>query len=314
GAASGSRCPAPMRLRSVTSFGLTSPWKSPPKGIWPTSYRTFYPGSEQARAWPSTSCSARCSYCLATAHPMVFNGMTWPVCCSGISVLADETTLLACVRSALVIGQDMDATSIAEALWLAAYTLPAAAPPTATEDSTSDTPRPASNPPLDRPDPSAQVPRTGDADPGIPNKNAGTPATAPSLIPGRRFQVRHVRPGSEQLDMLRSLRPFKRRWTQGRRHELDIHGTVEAYARTWKLVQQFRAAPERWFEADIVIDDSPSMAGCASATSRLVKMLEQLGAFRTVRTWWISATGATPELFNKGRRSSGTGQLRSPDG
>jgi transcriptional regulator with XRE-family HTH domain len=114
--------------------------------------------------------------------------------------------------------------------------------------------------------------------------------------------------------MLRSLRPFKRRWTQGQRDELDIDGTVQAYARTWRLIPQFRAAPERWFEADVVIDDSPSMAVWAGATARLTATLEQLGAFRTVRTWWISVTGAAPELFNKGRRPSGPGQLRSPDG
>jgi len=228
--------------------------------------------------------------------------------------VADETALLACVRSALTIGQNMDATSIAEALWLAAHAPPLAALPTAREDSTSETQRPAGNPHSARRGPSVSAPQTGDADAERPDKNADISATVPSIIAGRRVQVRHVRPGSEQLGMLRSLRPFKRHWTQGRRHELDIDATVQAYARTWKLIPQFRAAPERWFEADVVIDDSPSMAVWASATARLATMLEQLGAFRTVRTWRISATGAAPELFNKGRQPSGTGQLRSPDG
>jgi hypothetical protein len=218
--------------------------------------------------------------------------------------VADETTLLACVRSALATGQDLDPVSIAEALWLAAHAPPPATPPKGSDHSPPETPGPAIDPSSGRRGPSVPARR----------RQAGTRAAKPVAVAGRLVQVRYPRPAAEQLDMLRSLRPFKRRWTRGRRHELDIDATVQAYARTSKLIPQFRAAPERWFEADVVIDDSPSMALWAAATARLGTLLGQLGAFRTVRTWRISVTGAAPELSNKGGQPSGTGQLRSPDG
>ena len=226
-----------------------------------------------------------------------------------------ENGLRRCVTSVLALGLDLDATSIAEALWLAAARA-------------ADSPSPPPAPPPD----ARRQPATAGADPLSPERiRPAPPATAPPdrraatpgddqdagaepLVTGRRTLVGRARAGPQPLDLSRALRPFKRRWPDGRKLQLDIEETVRSYARTWKLVPKFRPAPERWFEVDIVIDDSPSMTVWGDMVSVLSTLLRQLGAFRTIRTWRISVTGPVPRLHNEGGQPAGTGQLRSPGG
>jgi tetratricopeptide (TPR) repeat protein len=215
----------------------------------------------------------------------------------------------------LALGLDLDATSIAEALWLAAARAAddpvprSAAPPGARE-------QPAAGGEDERSHERTRPPLPGTAP---PDRRQATPAEDPPtdiepLVTGRRTLVGRARAGPQPLDLSRALRPFKRRWPDGRKLQLDIEETVRSYARTWKLVPKFRPAPERWFEVDIVIDDSPSMTVWGDMVSVLSTLLRQLGAFRTIRTWRISVTGPVPRLHNEGGQPAGTGQLRSPGG
>ncbi len=110
------------------------------------------------------------------------------------------------------------------------------------------------------------------------------------------------------------LRPFKRRWLDGRRLQFDVEATVRSYARSWKLTPQFRPAPERWFEVVLIVDDSPSMTIWGDLVSVLSTMLRQLGAFRTIGTWHMTVLGPGPRLRNEGGQPVGSGQLRSPGG
>ena len=150
-----------------------------------------------------------------------------------------------------------------------------------------------------------------------PERREATPAEDPPtdiepLVTGRRTLVGRARAGPQPLDLSRALRPFKRRWPDGRKLQLDIEETVRSYARTWKLVPKFRPAPERWFEVDIVIDDSPSMTVWGDMVSVLSALLRQLGAFRTIRTWRISVTGPVPRLHNEGGRPAALASSARP--
>jgi Tetratricopeptide repeat len=225
-----------------------------------------------------------------------------------------ENGLRRCVRSVLALDLDLDATSIAEALWLAASRASAGhGPPSAVvpdareqpaasdEDQASPERRQPAPPPPWSPDRAARLDH--DSSGGIE-----------PLVTGRRALVGRARSGPQPLDLSRALRPFKRRWPNGRKLQLDIEETVRSYARTWKLVPKFRSAPERWFEVDIVIDDSLSMTVWGDLISVLSTLLRQLGAFRTIRTWRISVTGPVPLLHNEGGQPARAGQLRSPGG
>ncbi len=212
-----------------------------------------------------------------------------------------ENGLRRCVTSVLALGLDLDATSIAEALWLAAArAADSPARPTVPPPDARKQPATAradqSSPERIRPAPPATAP---------PDRRAAAPGDDPDagiepLVTGRRTLVGRARAGPQPLDLSRALRPFKRRWPDGRKLQLDIEETVRSYARTWKLVPKFRPAPERWFEVDIVIDDSPSMTVWGDMVSVLSTLLRQLGAFRTIRTWRISVTGPVPRLHNEG--------------
>jgi hypothetical protein len=226
--------------------------------------------------------------------------------------LGREQGIQRCVGSVLALGLDLDATSIAEALWLAASSaagqgVPSAPPPAADEEPVAGG---AERMPPER------MPVAPPVTP--PGRRAGPavdsgPEIEP-LVTGRRTLVGRARPGPQPLDLSRALRPFKRRWPDGGKPELDIEETVRSYARTWKLVPKFRPAPERWFEVDIVIDDSPSMTVWGDLISGVSTLLGQLGAFRAIRTWRISVTGPGPRLYNEGGQAAAPGQLRSPGG
>lgn len=224
-----------------------------------------------------------------------------------------ENGLRRCVRSVLALGLELDATSIAEALWLAAVSAARQEQPSAAQQEAVAEPA-ASGAGLaaterKRPALPATVPagRRADAE--------AVPGAGPeALVPGRRALVGPPRSGSQPLDLSRALRPFRRRWPEGRMLQFDIDETVQSYARTWKLVPRFRPAPERWFEVDIVVDDSPSMTVWGDTIPVVSTLLRQLGAFRMIRTWRISVTGPVPLLHNEGGQPVGPGQLRSPGG
>jgi tetratricopeptide (TPR) repeat protein len=131
--------------------------------------------------------------------------------------------------------------------------------------------------------------------------------------------VEQARPFPEQLELVRSLRPFKRHWLSGRRLRLDIDATAVAYARTWQLIPALTPAPERWFEVALVVDDSPSMAVWGEEVAGLSRVLRQAGVFRNVRSFRLSVVGTdgpdapSPILVGEGDRPYAADRLRGPD-
>jgi FxsC-like protein len=215
-----------------------------------------------------------------------------------------------CVHAVLALRKDLDAMSIAEALWLAANGWDADAesqvrpPPPEGEEGAAEAgdQKPADDGPPDGRD--GQAP---------PRSRGGTAA------PGRLVRVGPATPFPQRLQLERSLRPFKRPWKRGGRTRLDLDATVHAYTRTGQLIPVLRPAPERWFDAAVVRDDAPSMAIWADETSGLSQVLRQAGTFRTVRDFRLSLTGPggtadpPPGLTSEAGSRSHPGRLRAPD-
>jgi hypothetical protein len=215
------------------------------------------------------------------------------------------------VQSVLALRLDLDATAIADALWLAAGE-PDVEPAPASVGPITRRQRDFPGTPNGAPGPPAHGARRSGDDPDVPFRPP-IPDRAVRAQPPTREGIKRAS-DPMPLNLGRSLRPFKRRWRNGRQLELDIDATVRAYARSWLLTPEFRPAPERWFDADIVIDDSPSMRVWAEMLSVLPDLFHQLGAFRSVRVWRMSATNDISNLTSDGGRAATSGQLRSPDG
>ncbi|MFJ4858516.1 NaeI family type II restriction endonuclease [Streptomyces sp. NPDC088730] len=210
---------------------------------------------------------------------------------------------------------ELDATAVAEALWLAARMAAA----TATEGGTGTAPerggesRPGVGDPLPA-EPSTDAPPAG--------RDRGAGRAVHERLPGSGTRV----PGDavtasrggqlpRALEVSRALRPWKRQWRTGRRQEVDVDATVRSYARSGELIPAFSAAPERWFDLVLVVDRSPSMQVWEETADAFATVLDRLGAFRTLQVQDLTFTaGAEMELRDRQGRPTAPGRLRSPDG
>ncbi|MFF3543747.1 SAV_2336 N-terminal domain-related protein [Streptomyces platensis] len=216
----------------------------------------------------------------------------------------------------------LDATGIAEVLWLAARM--------GASSASGDTP-------------SAQAPQQGSEAASSSVEDAAvdspaqlkapppTPLTSPVSIPvGRTLHERL--PGADTtvrghavstpraaalpgaLELSQALRPWKKLWRAGRRKALDVTATVDSYAQSGELIPFFTAAPERWFDLDLLVDQSPSMQIWGETIDAFIKVLDQLGAFRTLRVHRLTFTDDSRiELYNQQGQPTSAGELRSPN-
>ncbi|MFF9194326.1 NaeI family type II restriction endonuclease [Streptomyces sp. NPDC014779] len=232
--------------------------------------------------------------------------------------------LLAALRTAV---PELDGTALAEALWLAAHRAaedPDAAPrpvpdPAAEEDDgaparagrqrpapPADDPHTAPGAPAGRP----PQPRTAadDAPPGTPGGRALHERLAGSTTPvrGQAVAAPHTGALPRALELTRALRPWKRRWPEGRGSTLDIDATVDGYARSGELIPVLTAAPERWFDLVLIVDRSPGMRVWTETVAEFTAVLDRLGAFRTLHV--------TDLTFDPDGTPRAPGPLRAADG
>jgi hypothetical protein len=237
---------------------------------------------------------------------------SWHSCYASCRAPDAMERLIECLQKLV---EDLDAMAIAEALWLSANALPdgSSSPPLPDESEPLQAEQsdwlPTGGPP---PGETATVP---DAD-GTDDVSIGlldAPTSAAATVPGWRVQVPKARSLPRPLDLARSLRPFKRSWPKGRRMELDLEATTREYARTGSLVPAFRPAPERWFDVALLIDESPTMTIWEEVVTEFGDLLQQLGAFRLVRSWQLGFDGVTATLRNARGQLCGPDQIRSSD-
>ena len=87
------------------------------------------------------------------------------------------------------------------------------------------------------------------------------------------------------LELGRALRPLKQRRLSKRGLVLDADATVEYFCDTGVLTPVMLPGAERWFDVDVLVDVSPSMAVWHDTAAEFVSFLERHGAFREVRRW-----------------------------
>ncbi|MFF4018427.1 SAV_2336 N-terminal domain-related protein [Streptomyces sp. NPDC001843] len=210
------------------------------------------------------------------------------------------------------LGEDADATAIADALWLAAAPTATSAAPQgdlpgpAPSDTAGDAPE---SPPDPDPDAPAPPQPAEDADATVLYESLSH--TRPT--PGASVAVPGGRDLPRALELRRALRPFKRRYPKGRRAELNLDATVRDFRRTGELTPVFTPAPEPWFELLLVVDTSPSMAVWQNTNAEFATLLSGLGAFRSLRTWSLRP-GAAPVVTDHQGRRVAPGQAVSSDG
>ncbi|WMX43958.1 NaeI family type II restriction endonuclease [Streptomyces roseicoloratus] len=222
--------------------------------------------------------------------------------------------LLSALRTAV---PGLDGTALAEALWLAAHRAagtdgaaprPAGDDTDAGRDRPGEAPEPATTSTPDDPAPpptAPQPPRAADDTAATRPLHERLPGSA-TPVPGRAVAAPHTGGLPRALELTRALRPWKRRWPEGRGSTLDIDATVDGYARSGELIPVLRPAPERWFDLVLVVDRSPGMRVWAETVAEFTAVLDRLGAFRTLQV--------TDLTFGADGEPHAPGPLRAADG
>lgn len=188
-----------------------------------------------------------------------------------------------------------DAVGVAEAIWLARHInghsgdYSQAAP----QDASSDENRTTS---VREPGSDA----TGNSDggpPGPPVEPDRTPLYLDNPVPGigtegvgyrrARMPASTALPGS--LELLRALRPLKRRAPGRGEYILDEKATAEASAESRAVIPQLRPPEERFFSLTLVVDTGSGMALWNRLEAELMELFRRLGGFRDLQRWFLRA-------------------------
>jgi hypothetical protein len=194
-------------------------------------------------------------------------------------------------------GLQIDPLNVGDAIWLARFIPGDAAFTSPTEEKTDvgkkdSGPAPGSSPPSDPQEPPPGTEQETPREPTPePKPDTHIYAELGNLSASRTVPASPIRvpattalPGF--LDLSRALRPLNARRPSVRFFELDEAATVEQAARHDNLLMpMFRPRPERWFNAALVVEQSPSMDVWGQAVAEFNKLLERQGAFSDVRMW-----------------------------
>ncbi|WP_277815320.1 SAV_2336 N-terminal domain-related protein [Streptomyces sp. PRh5] len=241
----------------------------------------------------------------------------WNCSCASSLVPERPESVLRVLAEAL--GADTDATSIADALWLAAAAASnrsgptdkarapvPAADPAGAHQGTGHEQEEASAPRARHPKPDAADPDAADTTSlGLYERLPGArsaPGTPVTVAPGRSLP--------QSMALGRALRPFKRRYQHGSRQDLDLDATLRDYGRSGELVPVFGPTPEPWFDVLLVVDTAPSMDLWKRTVGEFTSLLAGSGVFRQVHTWRLTAG---PQLTDHQGRPAAPGRALSSD-
>ncbi|AGL16103.1 NaeI family type II restriction endonuclease [Actinoplanes sp. N902-109] len=206
----------------------------------------------------------------------------------------------------------LDATAVAEVLWLAAQhrsrpdgkeavePMPLDAANGAARAAGDETPVDALNGQLEsEPVTAGHDVVVGEADPT--GSRFGQPVSSAAVS------------GRISRPLVESMRALKTTWRNGRGPQLDLDWTVEQYAITRILVPVMKPVPERWFEVDLVVDRAGAGPVWDHEVDGFSRLLRDLGAFRTIRRWTMAYDHGAPYLVDRAGRRQTTEQLRAAD-
>ncbi|WP_263443493.1 SAV_2336 N-terminal domain-related protein [Streptomyces olivaceus] len=104
----------------------------------------------------------------------------------------------------------------------------------------------------------------------------------------------------------RVMRPLRRTVPSRTALAFDEAATVEWMAETALHEPVLRPEPERWLNAALVVDDGPSMVLWQQYAAEVRALLEGLGAFRDIRTYWLDSSGEPGPLVKTRPLRSGS--------
>ncbi len=200
---------------------------------------------------------------------------------------------------------DVDGEMVADALWLAQFVMVedvAAEVDEGVASAERDGSQGAKMRPEQRREPEPEVeepevevvPQDGGQE---EEETAGTGGAA-----GKVFQAPRAKALRQARALGRALRPLKRRVRSANQQVLDEAATAERTAERRFCLPVMEAAPERWLEVALVVEEAPSMFLWRRTVQEFGQLLERQGAFRDVRTWRLQADEAGEyQLYAQGR-------------
>ncbi|MEV6994345.1 tetratricopeptide repeat protein [Streptomyces sp. NPDC093228] len=115
--------------------------------------------------------------------------------------------------------------------------------------------------------------------------------------PARAVGVHGARSLASPRALSRAMRPLRRTVPSRTALAFDEDATVEWMAETALHEPVLRPEPERWLNAALVVDDGPSMVLWQQYAAEVRFLLEGLGAFRDIRTYWLDSSGVPGPLL-----------------
>ncbi|MEU1268526.1 SAV_2336 N-terminal domain-related protein [Streptomyces sp. NPDC005799] len=196
------------------------------------------------------------------------------------------------------VGFELTAREAAEALWLATHIAQSAS--TSTQGpGRLPAPGKSERAPARRAPRSAHPPTPATVH--APTTAAAT-AVGPSSVCAVPVRVADAPALPHELNLLRALRPLKRRVPSRHRVLLDESATAERCAEERLFLPATRPEPERWLSLALIVETGPTMAVWHSLVSELTALLQRTGAFRDIRLWHLhtasdGSTGLHPQAI-----------------
>ncbi|MCZ4603719.1 SAV_2336 N-terminal domain-related protein [Streptomyces sp. Lzd4kr] len=207
------------------------------------------------------------------------------------------------------IGIEPAAREAAEALWLATHIARSA-------DTTAPQAAPGPGPGKDALAPERKQHQARPAEADIPaalhapNAAAAAPALDESTTRAVTVRVADAPALPHGLELMRALRPLKRKVPSRHRVSLDETATAERSAEERLFLPATRPEPERWLSLALIVDTGPTMSVWHPLVSELTLLLQRTGAFRDIRLWYLHTT--PDDTLGLHPRAIPTGALHSP--
>jgi len=118
----------------------------------------------------------------------------------------------------------------------------------------------------------------------------------------------------DPLGIGRALRPLSRRFASRHLVKLNEEQTAQQTAERGYISLAFDPVPERWFDAVLLVEETPSMVVWRQAIRELVTLLESHGAFRDVRQYKFRLAGEGLALSEPDDNVCSPARLKTSDG
>ncbi len=134
----------------------------------------------------------------------------------------------------------------------------------------------------------------------------------PTPIQGFPFQVPAAPALQTALLISRALRPFMGKVPSGTKTILDEEATASFIAERDIWLPVTKPQPERWLTLELVVEESRSSFIWRELINELQNLLENQGAFKTVRVWQLSTSNNQELQLVRRRKKGKPGQRYHP--